>query len=76
MTPERFGVLSFLPNNLGVFPVIACLYVYSARKSNLNIFLLLILFSLRKTGLEMILVLFGKVSYGHGWNAFWTFFLI
>ncbi len=74
VTPEQFGVLSFLPYNLGVFPVLGCLCVFSARKSKLNIFLLLILFSLLKTGLEMILVLFGKVSYGHGWNAFWTFF--
>lgn len=73
ITPAGSGILSFLPYNLGIFPVVSCLLIYTVRRSSLNSLLLLLLFTFCKTMFEFCLVLSGKVSYAHGWNLGWTF---
>lgn len=73
VTPTGWGVLSILPYNLGVFPVIPCLLIYTVRRSSWSPLLLLLLFTLCKTLLEFCVVLIGIVNYHHGWNVGWTF---
>lgn len=73
VTPTGWGVLSFLPYNLGVFPVIPCLLIYTVRRTSLYPLLLLLIFTICKTLFEFCLVLGGKVNYDHGWNLGWTF---
>lgn len=73
LTPAELGVLAYLPYNLGIFPVIPCLLIYTMRRSALNPLLLLLLYTIGKTLPEFCLVLLGKVSYDHGWNLGWTF---
>lgn len=73
VTPTGWGVLSILPYNLGVFPVIPCLLIYTVRRSSLNPLLLLLISTICKTLMELCLMLAGKVIYDHGWNLGWTF---
>ncbi|ETT59115.1 CBO0543 family protein [Paenibacillus sp. FSL R7-277] len=72
ITPTGPGVISYLPYNLGVFPVISCLLIYTVRRTSLNPLLLILLFTCGKTLFEFCLVISGKVRYDHGWNLGWT----
>lgn len=73
VTPVEAGILSFLPYNLGIFPVIPCLLIYTTRRTSLSPMLLILLFTGLKTLLESCLLLIEKVNYDHGWNLAWTF---
>ncbi|WP_405115501.1 CBO0543 family protein [Paenibacillus sp. FSL K6-1217] len=73
ITPAGAGILAFIPYNLGVFPVISCLLLYTVRRSSVNPWLLIPLFSTGKTMFELSLVLAGKVTYDRGWNIGWTY---
>lgn len=73
VTPTGAGIISFIPYNLGIFPVISCLLIYVRKKASLNSMFLIFIFSIIKTLMESWLVLVDKVNYGNGWNLIWTF---
>ncbi|MEK3837235.1 MULTISPECIES: hypothetical protein [unclassified Paenibacillus] len=49
ITPTGPGVISYLPYNLGIFPVVSCLLIYTVRRTSLNPLLLILLFAFGKT---------------------------
>jgi len=63
---------SFLPFNIGLYPVLGSLFVLSLkkRKKFLSTFLF---FSIVTTFLEFIYLMFDRVVYSNGWNIFCTF---
>ncbi|MDQ0857542.1 CBO0543 family protein [Bacillus sp. V2I10] len=65
--------LSAMPFNLGLYPILASYLIYYIKKTN-KPYLILIIFSLSTTILELTFVLAGKVIYSNGWNIYWTFF--
>jgi hypothetical protein len=68
-----FNTISFLPFNLGLYPILASYLIFFIKK-NKNPYLIVFLMSLFTTFLEMIFVFLGKVIYGNGWNFPFTFF--
>jgi hypothetical protein len=73
VTPVRGEILSFLPYNLGLFPVIGCLFIYTVQKSTFHPALLLLSYPFLITALEIVFRVTGKVTYGNGWNPGWTY---
>ena len=64
--------LSALPFNLGIYPILASYLIFFIKK-NKNPYLVVLLITLFTTFLEMIFVFWGRVTYGNGWNIFFTF---
>ncbi|MNN57232.1 hypothetical protein D3C81_1722100 [compost metagenome] len=52
VTPTEAGIISFIPYNLGIFPVISCLLIYVRKKVSLNPMFLIFIFSIIKTLME------------------------
>lgn len=69
---SSFNTISFLPFNLGLYPILASFLIFFIKK-NKNPYLIVLLTSLFTTFLEMLFVLWGKVIYGNGWNIYFTF---
>jgi hypothetical protein len=69
----RIEPISALPFDLGLYPVLGSCMIYSIRSSNINSTVLILIFSFLTTLMELIGVLFEKVTYSHGWNIAWTF---
>ncbi|WP_028400080.1 CBO0543 family protein [Ectobacillus panaciterrae] len=65
---------SALPLDMGLYPVLGTLMVYSIKLKNKNPFIVILLVALFTTLLEYLLVQVGRVTYGNGWNIFFTFF--
>lgn len=63
---------SYLPFNIGLYPVLGSLYVLmlKKRKKYLSSFFF---FSIVTTSLEFTFLMFDRVEYSNGWNIFWTF---
>ncbi|OES45894.1 CBO0543 family protein [Domibacillus iocasae] len=66
-------ILSTLPFNLGLYPVLACYMIYFIKKSSKSPYLIVFFIAFVTTLVEALFFLLGKVSYGNGWNIFWTF---
>ncbi len=64
---------SILPADIGLFPVVACFNIHFIQKNNSHPFLLILMFSIGLTLIEMGIFYLGKVSYFNGWNFIWTF---
>lgn len=67
------NTISFLPFNLGIYPILASYLIYFIKRRN-NPFLNIVLITLFTTILEMVYVYTGKIIYGNGWNFILTFF--
>ncbi|MGG0412944.1 CBO0543 family protein [Peribacillus simplex] len=66
--------LTTLPFNFGLYPILGIFMVYIIRTvSKVNPYLLILLFSAITTINEFIYLLFGRVTYGNGWNINKTF---
>ena len=65
--------IAALPFNLGLFPVLGCYMIFFIKKRMTNPYFVVFLITLFTTILEFTFVLTGKVIYGNGWNALWTF---
>jgi hypothetical protein len=65
--------LSEFPLDIGLYPVISSYLVHSIQKSIAKPYSLILIFSLATTILEYGTLVFGRISYNHGWNIFWTF---
>ncbi|MGI8313874.1 CBO0543 family protein [Halobacillus mangrovi] len=65
--------LSAFPYKIGYFPLLACLFGYIKVKEIVKIPLLIFLFTIITTLLELLAVWSGKILYSNGWNIFWTF---
>ncbi|RAV10141.1 CBO0543 family protein [Paenibacillus contaminans] len=64
--------ISATPLDLGLYPVLASFMVYWMKKFPNKWLIILCTFILITTLLEWVALLFGKVSYGNGWNIFFT----
>ena len=73
LKPLELGTLSALPTNLGYFPLIGGLFIYTVRNSIFNNKLNIILFSIFSTALEYNFVISDKIVYSDTWNVFFTF---
>ncbi|WP_134703136.1 CBO0543 family protein [Ammoniphilus sp. YIM 78166] len=65
--------LSALPLDLGIYPVLACYFIYLVNRGIGNKYTLLLLFAIFITLLEWIAVKSDRVIYLNGWNIGWTF---
>jgi hypothetical protein len=65
--------VSAIPYNLGLYPVLSCLFVYFIKRKILRAFSQILIFTLITTSLEGIMLLMGKVEYENGWTIYWTF---
>ena len=65
--------LSSLPIDLGLFPVGGCFLIYLIAIFQINSFIMILLFSIFTTVVELIAVKFNKVIYRNGWNGYLTF---
>ena len=65
--------LATLPFDLGIYPILACYLIFFIRRMKKPYFVLLLM-TLFTTFFEWILVYFGRVRYGNGWNIYFTFF--
>lgn len=65
--------LSIMPFNLGLYPILGNYMIFFIRKYRYP-YLIILLMALITTILEIIFLLSGRVIYGNGWNAIWTFF--
>ncbi|KAJ49825.1 hypothetical protein BD780_001959 [Clostridium tetanomorphum] len=72
--PFNLGKVSSVPFDLGLYPVLSVYLVYLIKKSNINAYIVVILFSIFTTFLEALGIIIGKVAYHNGWNIFYTFF--
>ena len=73
LEPKIHDTLSYLPFDIGFYPILACLLIYFINKG-INSFYSLIFISLSTTILEYIAYLFNKVIYANGWTIYFTFF--
>ena len=73
LEPLELGILSTFPTNLGYFPLLGGLFIYSIRASSFNNKLKMILFSILSSALEYNFVISGKIVYSENWNIFFTF---
>ncbi|MFQ3542581.1 CBO0543 family protein [Halobacillus rhizosphaerae] len=65
--------LSSFPFNIGYFPLLATSFGYTKEKKITKTPLLIFIFTIITTLLELSAVLSGKVVYAHGWNIYFTF---
>ncbi|WP_425432197.1 CBO0543 family protein [Halobacillus massiliensis] len=64
--------LSTLPFILGLYPVFSSYMIFFIKEYKKTWYWIL-LFSFGTTFLELLLLLYGRVIYGNGWNIFFTF---
>ncbi|HEX3030555.1 MAG TPA: hypothetical protein VHT34_14935 [Clostridia bacterium] len=71
--PFSQSYFSYIPLNLGLYPVMGTLYLYLLHTVKLNKAILLLSFAVISTAFKMVLLYFGRAVYGNGWNSFYTF---
>ncbi|PLS16441.1 hypothetical protein CVD28_15215 [Bacillus sp. M6-12] len=64
--------LAAMPFNLGLFPVLGCLFVASIQYNKVNKWWAFLLFTIVTTLFELFAVIRDQVTYRNGWNIFWT----
>ncbi|WLR50378.1 hypothetical protein LC040_14055 [Bacillus tianshenii] len=64
--------LSALPYCLGLYPILACSFIYFLQKKVINDLILMLLFTIVSTISERIAVMLGKIHYTNGWSIFFT----
>lgn len=65
--------LSSLPLNLGLYPVLGCLLVYSLQLSTRKPVVWMVFYGLITTGMEYVALVAKYIFYYNGWNIFHTF---
>lgn len=65
--------VSALPLDIGLYPLLACFMIWLINSRPILTVLILFLFILGTTLLEFMALIFGKVTYGNGWNIGYTF---
>jgi len=65
--------LPALPYNLGLFPLLGCLFIFVIHIKRLSLPITLLLFVFFTTIAEFFMVFIGKIIYKNGWNIAWTF---
>ncbi|KSU84438.1 hypothetical protein GA0061096_0526 [Fictibacillus enclensis] len=64
--------LASVPYNIGLFPILGCLFISSIHYTKLNTFLSLILFTIFTTLIEFWALKEGEIIYRNGWNIGFT----
>jgi hypothetical protein len=67
------NTISTLPFEVGLYPILAVFMVHIAMLRKVNPIWLVIVFALATTVMEQMALWIGWVTYGHGWNTWWTF---
>ncbi|WP_088071933.1 hypothetical protein [Gottfriedia luciferensis] len=64
--------LSAFPFNLGLYPILGCIYICTIYFKKLNIFIAIILFTVTTTLIEFWALSEGHVIYRNGWTIYLT----
>ncbi|PEL12650.1 hypothetical protein [Bacillus sp. AFS017336] len=64
--------LSAFPFNLGLYPILGCLYIISIYFKKLNIIIAIVFFTLITTLIEFWALCKGQVIYRNGWTIYYT----
>ncbi|WP_028784308.1 hypothetical protein [Thalassobacillus devorans] len=65
--------LSAIPISLGYFPMVTSIFAYVREKTLIDIWTLILSFSLLTTFIEFLVLWSGKIHYYNGWNILWTY---
>ncbi|MEH7403642.1 hypothetical protein V7148_22055 [Gottfriedia acidiceleris] len=64
--------LSALPFDLGIYPILTCLFIISIYYKKLKVYLAIIIFTVSTTLFELLGHVKHQVIYRNGWNIYWT----
>lgn len=70
--PTDIPLLAVLPYQLGLYPVLACMFISVIHIQNLHFLIPLVSFVSGTTLLEYVGVLSGTVIYTNDWTIFWS----
>ncbi|PEJ48135.1 MULTISPECIES: CBO0543 family protein [unclassified Bacillus (in: firmicutes)] len=64
--------LSAIPFDLGLYPILGCVFISSIYYKKLNVFSAILIFSTVTTLIEFWALKEGQVIYRNGWTIYWT----
>lgn len=64
--------LTSLPYNLGLYPILYCLFICTVHYEKMPILMAFLVFTIGITFGEFIAVLLGKLEYRNEWNIIWS----
>lgn len=70
--PYDKSFFSFIPLNLGLYPIAGVLFIYMIHNVKINNFIILLTFTIFSTIIEWLMGLSDKAAYGNGWNIYYT----
>lgn len=73
--PYNKSYFSYLPLNIGLYPVLGVCFIYLIHHTKINKFILLLSFSAISTAFKLLMLYIGRVIYGNGWSTFYSFIL-
>lgn len=71
--PYNKSYFSYIPLNIGLYPIFGTCFIYLIHRTKINKFVLLLSFSFISTVFKWIMLYFGRVAYGNGWNLYYSF---
>jgi hypothetical protein len=71
---RKFQVMTTMPLNLGLYPVLSALMVYLIKQTKESAASWILVFTCFTTILEFLMKLSGRATYDNGWNLNKTFF--
>lgn len=73
--PYNQSYFSYIPLNLGLYPILGTFFAYLLHNKKLNPFIVLVAFAIISTLFKYIMLVNGRVIFGNGWNILYTFIL-
>jgi hypothetical protein len=64
--------LPSIPYNLGLYPILCCLFICSIHYKKMSTLITFLVFTLGTSFLESLIVLLGKLEYRNEWNIYWS----
>ncbi|MDQ0883684.1 CBO0543 family protein [Peribacillus sp. V2I11] len=64
--------LPSIPYNLGLYPILCCLFICSIHYKKMSTLITFLVFSLVTSFFESLIVLLGKLEYRNEWNIYWS----
>lgn len=64
--------LPLIPYNLGLYPILCCLFICSIHYKKMSTLITFLVFTLGTSFLESLIVLLGKLEYRNEWNIYWS----
>lgn len=61
--------------NIGLYPILGTYFIYLLHHKKINLYILLISFTIISTLFKAVMLMLGKTVYSNGWNLLYTFIL-